>query len=524
MTFKWEELNIDISKVRGGKTKCPKCSESRKHRNDPCLSVDINSGLYNCHNCDFKGSAVVYQKQNREYVRPIPRLEILGSKSLSFFENDRKISNNTLLRFGVTESKEWMPQFEKEMPVICFNYLRGGTLVNIKFRGAKKAFKMAKDAELIFYNIDALENENEAIIVEGEIDCLTMYESGIYNAVSVPNGASKGSQKLEYLDNCWQAFEGKKRIYLCTDSDEAGLSLQEELARRLGKERCWLIEYPDGCKDANEVLIKYGVDEVKRLITGAKQYPLEGILEPFDMADEIENYYLNGFPPGYDTGDIEFDEHLTFAEKQMTIVTGIPGSGKDEYVNKIAVALAKRHDLKFGMAGFEEPAAITETKLIEKWANKSFAERKNSSDRLSYEQLQDGLVFTQGHFYFINTDEVDITLDGILVKFVELVIRYGINAIVISPWNCFEHKKPAGVSETEYVGICLQKILRVLRLHNLHCFLIAHPTKIQKDRQTKKYDIPTLYNINGSANFLTKLTATNALSILSVPTLPSVMF
>jgi twinkle protein len=97
------------------------------------------------------------------------------------------------------------------------------------------------------------------------MDCLSLHEAGIHNSVSVPNGASMGNQKLEYLDNCWEAFEGAKRIVLAVDSDAAGLSLREELARRLGKERCYTVSYPDGCKDANDVLLKHGKEAVQAL-------------------------------------------------------------------------------------------------------------------------------------------------------------------------------------------------------------------------------------------------------------------
>jgi twinkle protein len=215
----WEKHGIDISKVRGGKGFCPKCHNERKNKTDRELSVDLVRGLFNCHHCEFKGSAAEFQK--REYVKPLPRLEKVSLKTIEFFES-RGISNNTLLRMQITEAKEFMPQFEKECQVICFNYFRGEELVNIKFRGPQKSFKMAKDAELVFYNLNEIQDQSEAIIVEGEIDLLSMIEAGIYNVVSVPNGASKGSQKLEYLDNCWQYFEGKEKVVICTDNDEAG--------------------------------------------------------------------------------------------------------------------------------------------------------------------------------------------------------------------------------------------------------------------------------------------------------------
>ncbi len=191
MTINWNKYGIDVSKVRGGKSLCPKCSHTRKHKNDLCLSVDVDSGLFNCHNpgCEFKGCAVDF-KPKREYLKPAPRLQKLSTQWVEYFEK-RGISNNTLLRFKITEAKDR----------VCFNYFRNDELVNIKYRSLDKQFALSKDAELIFYNLDAIKGESECIIVEGEIDCLTLHECGIYNVVSVPNGASKGNQKLEYLEN-----------------------------------------------------------------------------------------------------------------------------------------------------------------------------------------------------------------------------------------------------------------------------------------------------------------------------------
>ena len=40
--------------------------------------------------------------------------------------------------------------------------------------------------------------------------------------------------------------------------------------------------------------------------------------------------------------------------------------------------------------------------------------------------------------------------------------------------------------------------------YQVHGFLVAHPTKLQKDKRTGKYEIPTLYNISGSAHFFNR--------------------
>lgn len=501
--MRWHELNIDITKLRGGKMPCPKCSHTRKDKKDPCLSVDVQEGLYNCHHCNWAGSAKPFEKK-KEYTKPLPRLEKLSAKVLAWFENDRKISNDTLLRFGVTESKEKMPQFEGEVAVICLNYYRGEELVNVKFRGPKKAFKMNYGSELIFYNLNALQNETEAVICEGEIDCLSFHESGIHNSVSVPNGASKGSQKLEYMDNCWKSFEGIDKIVLAVDNDEAGRSLQEELARRLGKERCWLVTYPDGCKDANEVLVMYGKQAVKDLVKHAKQYPIEGVLTVEDLAETVVDYYDNGYPKGADAGIEGFSNHLNFIPGQLTMVTGIPGHGKDEFINAVSVGLAVNHDWKFGVIGFEESPDITITKLVEKYSGKAFDFRKERYHRMTKEQLEQGLLFVDNYYKFVNTDEVDVTVDGIIEKIIQMVKRFGINAVIISPWNCFDHNLKQGENETLYVSNVLGRLINCLKKYNLHCFLIAHPTKIQKDKNTGKYEVPTLYSISGSANFFNK--------------------
>ena len=74
--------------------------------------------------------------------------------------------------------EEWMPQTQKKENCVCFPYFRDGALVNIKFREARKGFKIVKGAELIFYNLGSVGEKKHCIITEGEIDCMSVYESG----------------------------------------------------------------------------------------------------------------------------------------------------------------------------------------------------------------------------------------------------------------------------------------------------------------------------------------------------------
>lgn len=501
-----EKLEINLHNKRSGslKTQCPKCSHSRKNKKDPCLSVNIDDGTYNCHNCDEFHGKVFDRPRKEAYILPPKRLEKLEKETIDYFEKFRKISNNTLLRFKITDSIEWMPAAQKEIPVICFNYFRNNALVNTKFRGKNKDFKLVKNAELIFYNLDAIKDEKECIICEGEIDCLSLYEAGFYNAVSVPNGASRGSQKLEYLDNCWKYFEDKEKIILMTDGDEAGIALRDELARRLGKEKCLKVIYPENCKDSNEVLIKYGKEALSNVVNSAIEFPIEGVLTVGeDLIEDIYRFWEGGYPTGQKVGISGFDDLLSFQEGQFTMVTGIPGSGKSEFLDYILASDILNNGNKWGICSFEnQPSSLHATKIMQKLAGKSFAFRQNSEDRMSQSQFERALLKAHDHVIFVNIHSAETTMEGILDKGYELVKRKGIRRFVIDPWNYIEHNRPSGMSETEYVSICLTQIKVFCMKTDSHVFLVAHPTKLRKENG--KYEVATLYSISGSAHFFNK--------------------
>lgn len=499
----WAKYGIDVTQARGGKMLCPVCSATRKNRTDKPLSVDFKTGLFNCHNCGYKGCAMETVREKKVYTPPQPRLEKLGEKALKFFEQGRKISNNTLLRFGITEAVEYMPSRGQETACICFNYYREGVLVNIKFRGAGKAFKMAHGAELIFYNIDSIKGETECIITEGEIDALTMHEVGFYSVVSVPNGASKGNQKLEYLDNCWEYFEGMEKVILATDGDEAGMSLRDELARRLGFEKVWTVTYPEGCKDANEVLVKYGSEAVKGMINGAQPWPIPGIVTTESLLPIVDDWYHNGYPTGARAGIEGFDWLLTFAAGHITTITGIPGHGKDEFMNWVMVGLAVHQNWSFGVCGFEEHPAETVSKLAEKKAGKSFSYRRDKANRMNEDEYHEALVFVDDYFSIVNPDEITPDVDTLLSIGTQLVKSKGIKGYYINPWNWIEHNRKESVTESEYVSQVYSKLVRWARKYGVHVFLVAHTTKMGKTKEGK-WEIPTLYNISGSANFYNK--------------------
>jgi len=495
-----KEYVIDVQKNGENKMTCPECSASRKKKTDKCFSFNLSKGAGRCNHCQI----VLVEKKDFEqkthridFKKPKPvEVSQYTENCLKFFKS-RLISEKTLLECKVTEANEWMPKANAIIPTIQFNYFRNGELINIKSRGKDKDFKLFKDAELIFYNLDATIDNETIIIVEGEMDALALYECGLKNVISVPNGAGLGKINFEYLDNCIDSFSESTKFILALDNDKAGMNLQSELARRLGYENCSKATFKD-CKDANECLIKYGIKITIDCINEAKEFPIVGVFNANDIEADIYNFYNNGLPNGCGIGMHEIDMHIRFQEGYLTTITGIPGHGKSEFLDFLLCRLNVSHGWKTALYSPENhPLELHFSKFAEKMIGKPF----EGSDRLSPIDLQNMIKYHSENFFFINP-ESDFKLETILDAVRQLVRKKGINAFVIDAWNKLDHHYTT--NETKYISEQLDKITRFCELNKVHCFLVAHPTKIQKDKATKKYEVPNLYSISGSANFYNK--------------------
>jgi twinkle protein len=398
-----------------------------------------------------------------------------------------------------------MPQTQNSVNTIQFNYFKFGELVNVKYRDGAKNFKLFKDGEMIFYNLDATINNNVIIIVEGEMDVLAMAQSGFKNVISVPNGCNdKGKINMDYLDNCIDYFVEDCKFLLALDNDKVGNRLKDELARRLGYENCSTITFKD-CKDANDCLIKYGIIGVTESIEAAKEYPIEGVFNAIDIQDSIWDYYNNGLPSGFGIGMHEFDMFLKFQPGYLTVITGIPGHGKSEFLDFLMCRLNISHDWKFALYSPENhPLQLHFSKLAEKVIGKPF----DGQNRMSPLDLTTTIEYLKDVFYFVNPAE-NFTLENILTAVKSLVRKKGVKAFVIDAWNKLEHNY--STNETKYISEQLDKIVTFCEKNSVHCFLVAHPTKIQKDKASGKFEIPNLYSISGSANFYNK--AANGITV-----------
>ena len=505
----------DLGIVNDGKKKqfCPECHKERKHHpKDKSLSVDWERCIAHCHHCDasfFFGKTERignYQPKTQQPMKQEPKThkipgrltneEPLDENMCRWF-SDRGIPAEVAEAEGIIKVCRKMPQTGKIEKCIVFPYTVEGELVNRKYRDGAKHFMLEKDARLVPWRIDHIRDTPECIITEGEMDALSFIVAGRDDVVSVPNGAQKNLTWLE--DFIETHLENKTRIYIAADTDAKGLELREELVRRFGEEKCRIVTYGEGCKDANELLQQGGVSALRTAIEEAQEVPLEGVFTAGDVRGELEALFEKGLQKGatLDMGDL--DNLLSVEVGRLMIVTGIPGDGKSEFLDEMAVRLSLRYDWRCAWFSPENfPVTLHHPKLMEKLIGKRFKQ-----GTMTPMEFDAAVRYLSRNFFDILPEE-GYRVDTILEKAEALVRRKGIRVFILDPYNCLEHQIPTGQSETQYISEFLEKLRSFAHRRQVLVVLAAHPTKMKKDPISGKYPVPTMYDVSGSAAFFNK--------------------
>jgi len=491
---RYSDWGIDIpqSKISGQiSTICPKCSKERKKKNVKCLGVNLDLQVWRCNHCGWSGK-LRQNFQKKVYQKPKYENKTNLSDNLVSWFKTRNLAQNTLLEARISEGGMFIPTKGRKCNTCQFLYFRENELVNIKYRTADKHFVFYKDAELIFYNLNSIKDTDECYIVEGEIDALSLIECGFKNVVSVPNGANLNKNNLEYIDNCIEYFINKKRIHIAVDNDIAGRKLREDLSLRFGKDVCDYIEFGD-YKDANDVLVNEGKGKLMDYLIDFKQFPIEGAFTISDISNDINDLYDFGLDKGVSLEIPEFD--LNIVKGYITTITGIPSHGKSEWVDYMCIRARQLNDWN---GAFYSPENKPTQLHFAKMARKIIGKHWDGGNRMTKDEVQMVKDYLDKKMFFIKPEK-DFTLKSILQTTRELQQRYGIDYFVIDAWNKLEHKE----SDTAYIGRSLDELGMFCELNQIHCFLVAHPAKMPKDKDGK-FEIPTMYSISGSANFFNK--------------------
>lgn len=491
-------------------TTCPQCSSTRKKKSTPCLRVNGDKGVWKCQHCGWAGSLGGHNPNKREeveYLKPIiddkPQL---SSDVAKWFKTNRNIGLGALLSAKVFSCFKYLRATGEDTLCMAFPYYKEGELVNVKYRDANKNMTQEKSPEPSCFNLDSIKGAADIFITEGEIDTLSLIEAGFKSAVSVDKGApqakdNSADKKLECISLNMSYFEGAKRIYLVTDKDEPGLRLERELVKIFGASKCYLVKYPQECKDINDVLVRFGIEGVQEAVNSASPCPISGLVSVGSQKDKLLSYWKQGVLKGLSTGFVNLDDVFTLQMGSVNVVTGIPQSGKSEFVHQILINAMVNHKLHAVVFSPEMlPSENLVANFAEKYTNKPFF----GKNRMDYRDVNSAVDYLDKHLHMIipPADETP-SLEELLTTAQVCVDRYGAKLFVIDPYNEIQHTRDAFVTETDYISKFMSRLRTFARQNKVWVCLVAHPTKLKKE-PNGNFPVPTMYDIAGSANFYNK--------------------
>jgi twinkle protein len=298
--------------------------------------------------------------------------------------------------------------------------------------------------------------------------------------------------KFEFMWNNRDRLRRIKRFIIAVDNDTNGKHLANELVRRLSAARCLFVTYPEGCKDLNDVRMQYGPERVTAVLNAAQPYPVKGLFTLKDYPDAPD---VLTYSTGWDT----VDELMKLFTPSMTVVTGIPGHGKSTWLTNLMVNAGKLHGWKSAVFSPEVPVVPhMRNKLRGMVACVSPHDMSREARQHADQWISDHIVFMEHTL----DEDMDMSLEWLLERAADAVLRYGVRIIGIDPWNELEHSKRREETMAEYQNRALRQIRRFSVKYDVAIFLVAHPTK--DVAVGGKPRVPTLYDIDGSAAWFNK--------------------
>ena len=377
---------------------------------------------------------------------------------------------------------------------VAFPYRRNGQGYAAKFRAVdRKDFRSTQGVSRGLYNEDALRHgDGPIVITEGEIDCLSVMQAGYTRAVSLPDGWTEDGGKREALVAAEQALRQSPYVIVAGDADPTGASLPKTVANILSGHDVRYAIWPEGCKDANDVLIRHGEGELARCLLEAKRIDPPG---GFITA-------ISDLPPLSDrrvmrTGLKHIDRVLAFEVGAMSVGTGTPGAGKSTFSTFAAYHVAKAENVTVGFMSFETHPHRTRDHLCrlecgKPWADLSPAQRAEVEARLDQHFRLVHRTYEEGDVHHMQWAKQMIYT---------LAVRDGCRLIILDPWNELEHMPMPGESMTAYINFALQQVRQWAEQFETHICVVAHPRKMQTEGKPRS---PTGYDIADSAAFFNK--------------------
>jgi twinkle protein len=492
---------------------------------DDPLSVNMDEGIWNCHHCDWTGGlneGTEHRPFRKAYTPKIytvpivrrpegPATQQLTVDALKMLKA-RGIDAKTAIDAGVFVTDHYFGKLQTSVPALCFPFTKNGVTVNAKYRPVDptgndpdlKTFAQESNAEPVWYGLDWCKDQPQVIIVEGEFDALAFRQAGFDAVLSVPSGSPGTLQKeytkrFEFFPSGEKVLEQAAVVYIAIEKDQAGNIMAEELARRIGKEKCFRTNFPDGCKDANDVLVQHGKDALVRCIDQAPNFPVAGITSALELKDRVMHLKKNGMPEGFCCGIESLDQIFRAVPGQMGFTVGVPTHGKTTVIDTVMLGWAVKNDWVVGIFTPEQyPQEMYIINLLQKCKRKPI-------EAFTEVEMEAGMEWLDRHVKIVQPDHP--TIGEIQERIDFLVRRDGARALIIDPWTEVAVEGGFG-TEHDFVKSKLTQFRQNARDRDYYLHVNAHPRKMTEERDATdgqtRTSKPSAYDIAGSSHFANK--------------------
>lgn len=474
------------AKVRSGQLHfktCPYCKPKATKDNMNTFAIDLKTGQFKClrSSCGIHGNMITLSRDfdfsiseeiDRYYNRDDYNAKFkkfrqahieVRDKAIQYMAS-RGISEAVVRKFQITtqngkDSILCFPFFNQENEL---KFIKYRNLDYVKGQGAKEWCEA--NCMPILFGMDQCNLENKQLVItEGQIDSLSVAEAGIENAVSVPTGCNG----FTWIPHCWDWLENFTSIIVFGDCENGKITLVDELLKRFSN-KIKVVREQDyqGCKDANEILQKYGPDAVCNAVHNAVAPPTKQIKR---LADVEAVDILN--TEAIKTEIAEIDKLLSGGMHlgQLILLTGKRGDGKSTFMSQL---IANATDQ--GYASFVYSGELVDF-YFKRWIDMQFVGRS---------QLSNNTISELNHWYYdkiflYDNSVVDDELEDLLSIVEKAICKYNCKFICIDNLMTaidVDVNTDLYRAQSKFVG----QLAKIAKTYNVLVLLVAHPRKTRE--------------------------------------------